>query len=180
MMRKFLLLAALLLSGLALPAQTAREFRVATDSLRARLHRRTTVDSFLKVSKVTKRGTTLDFHFSKELGDYPWRTEDVEWFRKELLDLFPANYRAFALGNIFADKNDLTKLPMPALTASGKPAETELRTGDPRAKSPLVRTDERWSRGLSGRHIALWQSHGRYYEGDDPAGTGCPELGSHL
>ena len=164
MMRKFLLLAALLLSGLALPAQTAREFRVATDSLRARLHRRTTVDSFLKVSKVTKRGTTLDFHFSKELGDYPWRTEDVEWFRKELLDLFPANYRAFALGKIFADKNDLTKLPMPALTASGKPAETELRTGDPRAKSPLVRTDERWSRGLSGRHIALWQSHGRYYE----------------
>ncbi len=164
MMRKFLLLAALLLSGLALPAQTAREFRVATDSLRARLHRRTTVDSFLKVSKVTKRGTTLDFHFSKELGDYPWRTEDVEWFRKELLDLFPANYRAFALGNIFADKNDLTKLPMPALTASGKPAETALRTGDPRAKSPLVRTDERWSRGLSGRHIALWQSHGRYYE----------------
>ena len=164
MMRKFLLLAALLLSGLALPAQTAREFRVATDSLRARLHRRTTVDSFLKVSKVTKRGTTLDFHFSKELGDYPWRAEDVEWFRKELLDLFPANYRAFALGNIFADKNDLTKLPMPALTASGKPAETALRTGDPRAKSPLVRTDERWSRGLSGRHIALWQSHGRYYE----------------
>ena len=164
MMRKSLLLAALLLSGLALPAQTAREFRVATDSLRARLHRRTTVDSFLKVSKVTKRGTTLDFHFSKELGDYPWRTEDVEWFRKELLDLFPANYRAFALGNIFADKNDLTKLPMPALTASGKPAETALRTGDPRAKSPLVRTDERWSRGLSGRHIALWQSHGRYYE----------------
>ena len=164
MMRKFLLLAALLLSGLALPAQTAREFRVATDSLRARLHRRTTVDSFLKVSKVTKRGTTLDFHFSKELGDYPWRTEDVEWFRKELLDLFPANYRAFALGNIFADKNDLVKLPMPALTASGKPAETDLRTGDPRAKSPLVRTDERWSRGLSGRHIALWQSHGRYYE----------------
>ena len=164
MMRKFLLLAALLLSSLALPAQTAREFRVATDSLRARLHRRTTVDSFLKVSKVTKRGTTLDFHFSKELGDYPWRAQDVEWFRKELLDLFPANYRAFALGNIFADKNDLAKLPMPALTANGKPAETELRTGDPRAKSPLVRTDERWSRGLSGRHIALWQSHGRYYE----------------
>ena len=164
MMRKFLLLAALLLSGLALPAQTAREFKTAADSLRARLHRRTTVDTFLKVNKVTKRGTTLDFRFSKELGDYPWRAEDVEWFRKELLDLFPSIYRPYALGDIFADKNDLTTLPMPALTASGKPAETALRTSDPRAKSPLVRTDERWSRGLSGRHIALWQSHGRYYE----------------
>ena len=114
MMRKFLLTAAFLLSCLALPAQTAREFKTANDSLRARLHRRTTVDSFLRVSKVTKRGTTLDFHFSKELGDYPWRAEDVEWFRKELLDLFPSGYRAYALGNVFADKNDLATLPMPA------------------------------------------------------------------
>jgi hypothetical protein len=164
MMRKPLLIAALLLSSLTLPAQTAREFKPAADSLRARLHRRTTVDSYLKVNKVTKRGTTLDFHFSKELGDYPWRAEDVEWFRKELMDLFPSIYRAYALGDIFADKNDLTTLPMPKLTATGRPADTKLRTGDPRAKSPLVRTDEHWSRGLSGRHIALWQSHGRYYE----------------
>ena len=164
MMRKPLLIAFLLLSSLILPAQTAREFKTAADSLRARLHRRTTVDSYLKVNKVTKRGTKLDFQFSKELGDYPWRAEDVEWFRKELLDLFPSIYRPYALGDIFADKNDLTTLPMPKLTATGRPVDTKLRTGDPRAKSPLVRTDERWSRGLSGRHIALWQSHGRYYE----------------
>ena len=164
MMRKLLLTAVLFLSCLTLPAQTAREFKTAADSLRARLHRRTTVDSYLKVSKVMKRGTTLDFHFSKELGDYPWRAEDVEWFRQELRDLFPSIYRPYTLGNIYADKNDLNTLPMPALTSNGRPAETKLRTGDPRAKSPLVRTDERWSRGLSGRHIALWQSHGRYYE----------------
>jgi hypothetical protein len=164
MMRKPLLIAALLLYSLILPAQTAREFKTAADSLRARLHRRTTVDSYLKVNKVTKRGTTLDFHFSKELGDYPWRAEDVEWFRKELMDLFPPIYRPYALGDIFADKNNLTTLPTPTLTATGRPADTQLRTSDPRAKSPLVRTDERWSRGLSGRHIALWQSHGRYYE----------------
>ena len=161
MMRKFLLTALLLLSGLALPAQTAREFKTAADSLRARLRRRTTVDSYLKVNKVTKRGTTLDFTFSKELGDYPWRKEDVEWFRKELLDLFPSAYRPYALGNVFADKNDLETLPMPKLTATGRPAETTLRRSDPRAKSPLVRTNERWSKGLSGRHIALWKSHGR-------------------
>ena len=164
MMRKFLLTAILLLSGLSLPAQTAREFKTAADSLRARLRRRTTVDSYLKVNKVTKRGTTLDFTFSKELGDYPWRAGDVEWFRKELLDLFPSSYRPYALGDIFAEKNDLATLPMPKLTATGRPAETTLRRSDPRAKSPLVRTNERWSKGLSGRHIALWQSHGRYYE----------------
>ena len=164
MMRKFLVLVTVLLSCLTLEAQTAREFKTAADSLRARLRRRTTVDAFLKVNKVTKRGTTLEFHFSKELGDYPWRAEDVEWFRKELLDLFPSAYRPYALGDIYADKNDLTTLPMPKPGSNGRPAETKLRTGDTRSKVPLVRTDERWSRGLSGRHIALWQSHGRYYE----------------
>ena len=164
MMRKLLLTAALLLAGLALPAQTAREFKTATDSLRARLHRRTTVDTALKLTRVAKRGTTLDFHFSKELGDYPLRPADIEWMRKQLLDLFPSAYRAYALGDIYAERRDVTFLPMPALNANGRPAETKLRRSDPRSKTPLVRTDEHWSRGLSGRHIALWQSHGRYYE----------------
>ena len=164
MMRKFLLTAALLLAGLALPAQTAREFKTATDSLRARLHRRTTVDTALKLTRVAKRGTTLDFHFSKELGDYPLRPADIEWMRKQLLDLFPSAYRAYALGDIYAERREVTFLQMPALNANGRPAETKLRRSDPRSKTPLVRTDEHWSRGLSGRHIALWQSHGRYYE----------------
>ena len=164
MMRKFLVLVTLLLSFLPLGAQTAKEFKPAADSLRARLKRRTTVDTSLKLTRVAKRGTTLDFHFSKELGDYPWKAEDVEWFRKQLLDLYPSPYRSYALGDIYAERRNLTILPMPKLTSNGRPAETALRTGDPRSKVPLVRTDERWSRGLSGRHIALWQSHGRYYE----------------
>ena len=164
-MRKFLILITLLGLSLSLEAQTAREFKTAADSLRARLQRRTTVDSYLKIKKVLKRGTALDFTFSKELGDYPWRSEDLEWFRDELRGLIPASYRSYTLGNIYAEKNDLTTLPMPAPTTSGKPASTSLRTGDPKsAIIPLVRTDDKWSRGLYGRHIALWQSHGRYYE----------------
>ena len=164
MMRKFLVLVTLLLSCLPLGAQTAKEFKPAADSLRARLKRRTTVDSSLKLTRVAKRGTTLDFHFSKELGDYPWKADDVEWFRKQLLDLYPSTYRSYALGDIYAERRNLTILPMPKLTSNGRPAETALRTSDSRSKVPLVRTEERWSRGLSGRHIALWQSHGRYYE----------------
>ena len=164
MMRKFLLTAVLLLAGLALPGQTAKEFKAASDSLRARLRRRTTVDTALKLTRVAKRGTTLDFHFSKELGDYPLRPADIEWMRKQLLDLFPSAYRAYALGDIYAERRDVTFLPMPALNSNGRPAETKLRRSDPRSKTPLVRTDEQWPRGLSGRHIALWQSHGRYYE----------------
>ena len=164
MKRTLLLVLAGILSCLPMAAQTAKEFKTAVDSLRARLHRRTTVDTALKLTKVTKRGNTLDFHFSQELGDYPWRQEDLEWFRNQLRELTPAAYRAYALGDIFSKKTDLNTLPMPLLTANGRAVETDLRTADTRSRSPLVRTDERWSRGLSGRHIALWHSHGRYYE----------------
>ena len=165
-MRKSLLLATLLLlTGLSLPAQTAKEFKTATDSLRARLRRRTTVDAALKLNKVTKRGTTLDFYFSKELGDFPWRPDDMEWFQDQLRALTPSAYRALRLGTIYSDKDSLRTLLMPRPTATGKPVSTRFRRSDPRLKTiPLVRTDEQWNKGLSGRHIALWQSHGRYYE----------------
>ena len=165
MMRKSLVLVTLLLACLSGQAQTAREFKTATDSLRARLFRRTTVDASLKMNRVAKRGTTLDFIFSKELGDYPWRTNDKEWFEDQLRDVMPSPYRAYKIGLILADKDTLDNLLMPKLTATGKPVSTRFRRSDPRSKTvPLVRTDEQWDKGLSGRHIALWQSHGRYYE----------------
>ena len=160
-----ILLAALLSASATLHAQTASEFREVADSLRARMERRTRVKVPLKLSKVKKRGTTLDFYFSQELSDFPWRKADVEWFREELRSLAPPAYRAYTLGDIFAKEVDLNRLPMPEIGKNGGPVETDLRTGDPKGRTiPLVRTDEKWSRGLSGRHIALWQSHGRYYE----------------
>jgi hypothetical protein len=165
MMRKSLFLVTLLLACFAGQAQTAKEFKAATDSLRARLRRRTTVDASLKLSRVTKQGTTLDFTFSKELGDYPWRPNDKEWFEEQLRALMPSAYRSFRIGEILVDKDTLDNLLTPPLTATGKPASTRFRRSDPRSKTiPLVRTDEKWEKGLSGRHIGLWQSHGRYYE----------------
>ena len=165
MMRKFLLFVTLILSGLTLQGQTAQEFKSVTDTLRARLHRRTSVDASLKLNRVMKRGTTLNFIFSKELGDYPWRTNDKEWFEEQLRALMPNAYRSYKVGDILVEKDTLDNLLMPPLTATGKPASTRFRRSDPRSKTiPLVRTDEQWNKGLSGRHIALWQSHGRYYE----------------
>ena len=166
MRKPLLIVVALLAACLSLSAQTAKEYKTAVDSLRARLQRRTRVDSPIKLTKVMKRGNTLDFYFSQELGDYPWRQEDLEWFRDQLRQLTPTSYRSYALGDIFAKKTDLNTLPMPALNSNGRPVETTLRVGDPRSRTiPLVRRDDnQWKRGLYGRHIALWHSHGRFYE----------------
>ena len=163
-MRKFLLVLVTLLTAFSLQAQSVKEFKATTDSLRARLQRRTRVNAYLKLKNVERRGSALDFYFSKELGDYPWRKDDVEWFQDQIRALTPSAYRSYALGVIYADKDSLNTLPMPRINASGKPVSTVFRTADRRSKTPLVWTDERWPRGLSGRHIALWQSHGRYYE----------------
>ena len=166
-MRKFLLLSTLILTALSAQAQTVREFKQATDSLRARLQRRTSVNSYLKLTKVTKRGTALDFQFSPELADFPLREADVEWIKDQLRALMPSPYRAYTLGNITAKNTPLESLPMPKVNNSGKPMATSFRVSDPKGKTvPLVRSSDTWTKGLSGRHIALWQSHGLYYEAE--------------
>ena len=89
-MRKVLLIALVLLGTLSAQAQqrpSARTFREATDSLQQRLKRRTGVDTPLKLERVTVRGNALDFYFSQELSDYPWRQEDLAWVREQLQTL---------------------------------------------------------------------------------------------
>ena len=168
-MRKSLFIALLLLAGVfsaqAQQRPSARTFREATDSLQQRLKRRTGVDTPLKLEKVTLRGTALDFYFSQELADYPWRQEDLAWVREQLQSLGKEGLGSYTLGTLYAKKQKLTALPMPRITRNGKPAQTALKVEDPRNKSiPLVQGDDNWSKGLQGRHIALWQSHGRYWE----------------
>ena len=167
-MRKVLLIALFLLGALSAQAQqrpSAKTFREATDSLQQRLKRRTGVDTPLKLEKVTVRGSALDFYFSQELADYPWRQEDMAWVREQLQTLGKEGLGSYTLGTLYAKRQNLTALPMPKLTRNGSPAKTALKVEDPRNKTvPLVQGDDNWPKGLQGRHIALWQSHGRYWE----------------
>ena len=167
-MRKVLLITLFLLGALSAQAQqrpSAKTFREATDSLQQRLKRRTGVDTPLKLEKVTVRGSALDFYFSQELADYPWRQEDMAWVREQLQTLGKEGLGSYTLGTLYAKRQNLTALPMPKLTRNGSPAKTALKVEDPRNKTvPLVQGDDNWPKGLQGRHIALWQSHGRYWE----------------
>ena len=167
-MRKVLVIALLLLGSFAVQAQprpSAKTFREVTDSLRERLKRRTGVETNLKLEKVTVRGKSLDFYFSQELADYPWRQEDPAWVREQLQSLGKTGLGSYSLGIIYAKRQNLTTLPMPRLTRDGTPAKTSLKVDDPRSHTiPLVQGDDNWAKGLQGRHIALWQSHGRYWE----------------
>lgn len=163
-MRKLLLTLLAFAASVSLWAQKPlpRDFKPTVDSLRVLMKERTGVDVKFSLEKVMKLGKTLDFYFNKELGDYPWRPGDETWFKKTFSSLSSDVLRGFKVGEFMAGRISLKSLSMPVIGFNGKPVDTEFRIPS-RDNVPLVRGRDTWPLGLSGRHIALWQSHGLYY-----------------
>lgn len=148
---------------------TRAVFKQTADSLAVLLQERTTVHGSLYVTKAVKAGSTYDVHFNQELSDYHWTEDDIYWFRKKLEELAPASYKGLSVRNIYTNKELLEDLVTPTLGNSGKPSDYKYRYPDIRTgnRSIVTRMDRKpYPRGMSGRHIALWQSHGRYWSDD--------------
>ncbi len=143
-----------------------KDFKPVCDSLDTIIKRNRDVKGQLKLKNVMKRGKVLDFYFTESLGDYPWREGEPEWFRKELKRLFPAKYRKYSVGSIYSKRISHERLVTPELGFDGLPSDTENRTENPVRRHPLVlRIDSpQYDKGLDGRNIAVWQSHGRYFD----------------
>ena len=151
-----------------LSAQSRDEFSRCCDTLTVHLKKRTGISGDkLSIRKVLKRGKKLDFYFDQSLGDYPWHEEDVEWFRKEMKSCFPKKYSNWSIGEIFSKRSPLKEFVTPKLTYRGFPTKSLNRVVDPAAREKdIVRraSSIKFSKGLEHRNIALWQSHGYYYE----------------
>ena len=140
-------------------------FAPACDSLRTLLQERTTVLTDLSLERILRRSSQLDFYFSVELGDYPWHSQDVSWFKSALRSLFPRDYSSYSVGNIYVRRNNLNSYITPELGFDGKPAEDTYHYPTPSGTPLVTRVDaDEFPKGLSNRHIALWQSHGRYFK----------------
>lgn len=165
--RAFLISLAILATSLPGNAQTklVRSFKDACDSLSTLVKERTSVDAKLKLRTITQRGSSLDFYFTNSLTDIPWTKKDVKWFREALLDLFPSDAPASSVGSIFGNNININELTTNALHFDGTVHETLHRTSDHRGRTMVQRIGgQEFEKGLSGRHLAVWQSHGRYYE----------------
>lgn len=143
-----------------------KDFEPVCDSLNSLIMERKGIESpKVSLNAVMKRGNTLDFYFTQSLSDCPWHEGDPEWFRRQLCDLIPDAYSNYTVGNITTKKQTLDKLVTPLLGFDGKPAITDCRATDP-SRKPFVDNPDAmdFPLGMEGRHIALWQSHGRYYD----------------
>jgi len=149
-------------------SRIVEDFKSVCSCLDTLLRERTGVGHVepLQLKAVMKRGSALDFYFTQTLGDYPWRKGDPQWFRNTIKSLFPEGYGKNRLGEIYCNRVSLDRFVTPALGHDGNPSETRNRVKEPSQKRGMVHEigSERYDRGLSGRHIALWQSHGRYFE----------------
>ena len=172
MVRRALFITVFLLLSLSLNAQKAilESLKPTVDSVSVLAREHFRVKSFLKVQKAMKRGDKLDLYFTKELSDLPWRKGDTEWMRRNLKTLWPDDLKQYALGSIFCESVDLEELPMPSPGNDGKSRQFRFSVPAPERSLFIERVgDIKADKGMRGRNIALWQSHGRFYDN----GAGC-------
>ena len=168
---RYLLAACLLTLAPALVANGAiglRNFKPICDSLILKLKERTGVEQELKVTRTTVRGNRMDITFNAELSYYPWHKEDIEWFFDYLDELMLGEGINYRRGKVLTNRYELQELSLPELTFDGKPVDYSLRSSDPAVAGRRAIVSKEgaieYPKGLQDRTIALWQSHGRYYD----------------
>ena len=160
-----LLLTATILNASA-QSQIVKDFRPACDSLETLLIEKTSVTGGLKIKSILKRDGKLDFYFDESLGDFPFRRSDAEWFRNNLQCLFPSKYSNYKVGKVYTKNVDISTIEVASLSFKGSSFKSHNRASQPSSRENFVERygAQNYERGLSGRNIALWQSHGYYYD----------------
>lgn len=165
--RYIFFLTALLLLNMTAGAQSriVEDFKPVCDTLSKAIEKRTTVRNELKLKNVMRRKDKLDFYFTVSLGDCPWHKEDIGWFRDTLKKVLPEQYRRYSIGNIYSAKVPFDQLTVPHLSFKGKPNETARTANRPVGMVVVKKEDQmKFSHGMQDRHIAIWHSHGRFYD----------------
>lgn len=125
----------------------------------------------LRIKSVVQNGSTLDFYFDGGLSDLPIHSGDVNVLKAYLKENLPERYAKFQIGGIYCDGVSVSRLTVPMPDGSGAAGTSQYSTAAPAYQPQLVQQRLRAPKGLSGRHIALWQSHGYYFNVKDSTWT---------
>ena len=120
--------------------------------------------SWVKVESVRLRergdSRVVEVRTSQEMGYYPMRSESLEHIYSEVRKVLPEKYKGYTV-LIYTNGRLIDQLvPQYYLETKGAKHFTHEVT------APLIRRTSNISqptKGLTNRHIALWQSHGRYF-----------------
>lgn len=150
-------LLAFLLVGFALNlyATNAQVYKATSDTLTTLLCERANQKGRVTVNSVKESRKGITVNCGATLKDFPWTAEDVEWFKEQLHEFLPSKFRNKKIIGVTAGGTDLGKLYNYPKKRKYKD-ERELFLEE--VGGPF------YSKGLSGRNISMWQSHGMYFD----------------
>ena len=180
-MKKLILTGIWLLCGFLLPAQELEqnvEERLQTFFREYTTHTANIGTCKLDSFHIDFRKKKLLVYANERFAYQPLRPETVDAIYRHLGQILPGPVNYFDL-TVFADGKNIEEL-IPNLYRKGKKDKARLFCHLEYKGTPWVtRTSRPYdiTRGLEGRHIALWQSHGKYYINDkDKWGWQRPRL----
>jgi len=177
-MKQFLILLLLAFSFLwAAPLDAAtkdKQLVPMADSISHYLHERTTVVSYVSVERATVlKDGTLRLTLSRSLLDHPLRDREISDLYAIARATLPKKYTQYKKKlSLYADKKPIEYYKSRYYVArrDEKAVKEHRKYAGARhdqMAAPLVRrtsSPNQPAKGLQNRHIALWQSHGWYYE----------------
>ena len=149
---------------LMLSAQTLEpEYKTAIGNYLTTVARKEISVGKIKIDSVAVEKKQLQLYANINASYIPFREDNVKEIYQNVRAILPAEFAKSGI-KIFANKKPIEEL-VPLALQSKK--NKKIKTFSPKVKTPLItRISETYipTSGLQNRHIALWQSHGYYFE----------------
>ncbi len=160
-----LLFISTLISSVAFAQVPSTHTRQEVASVLTRIVEREVLGGAVKVDRMKVAGDKLEIYASIGLSYYPFREDNVKAMYDSVRMALPEKYAKYCL-SIITDRHRIEEfVPMYYSTSTSDRVRFVNRSEKPLVK-PLSSKNAP-TQGLAGRHIAMWQSHGRYFEQDE-------------
>ena len=156
---------ALMVSGVAMAQTLSSHTRLQVAQTLTRIVAREVLGGAVKVDRIKAAGDKLEIYASVGLSYYPFREDNVQAMYDSVRLALPDKYANYRI-SIITDRHRIEELIPDYYRTKTKHTPRFTNTSDRALVEPLSKISKP-TQGLTGRHIAMWQSHGRYFEQDE-------------
>ncbi len=140
--------------------ETVRELSYISDSLQQKMSPSAYVAGKIRLDSVFVHDTDLILYFNNALSEYPFREQNVKEIYEKVGNLLPDKFKSLNL-RIVSNRLAIEEFIIPAhkITTRRRPVRVKENSLITKVSRPYIIPE-----GLTNRHLAVWQSHGYYYE----------------
>ena len=145
-------------------AELTRQQRAEVGRTLTRIVSREVAGGYVKVQGAKVSRGRVRIETSVGLSYYPFREDNVRAMYDSVRAVLPREFRKARI-ELYTDRHEITEL-IPFACRSTSALKKAVRFTNRTARPLVTPLSGAWTpqQGLAGRHIALWQSHGRYFD----------------